>query len=367
MPSRGHAVNTALPTDFRKFLVVVIALVLLFGLPYLLQPIAQALLVIFAGILLAVFLDALVRLLEKVVAMPRSLALALVLLLIVGACAAFSYFAGPRIVEQTSEMVDRLPAAIDTVQQKIEDIPWIHKLLPIGQGQGQGGIPAGNELIGKVSGYFTKFFTTFFGIFANTVIILFTGIYLAFSPQVYTRSLVHLLPQNRRERGDEVLDSVGQVLRWWLVGRISSMTIVGVLTAIGLLIVGEPLALVLGLIAGLLSFIPFLGPILSALPAVIIAFSRGMNMALYVIIVFIVVQMIESNLLTPLIQRKAVMLPPAFLVVAQFLLAILVGFFGIFLATPLTVLITVLVQMLYVQDVLGDEVKILGDHGKGKR
>ena len=198
----------------------------------------------------------------------------------------------------------------------------------------------------------------------NTVIILFLGVYLAFDPGSYTRALVFLLPAERRQRGEEILGKIGHGLRWWLVGRFSSMTVVGVLTAVGLLIIGEPLALVLGLIAGLLSFIPFLGPVLSALPAILIGLSRSLSMAGWVILVYLVVQFFESNLITPLIQKRAVMLPPAFLVSAQFILGVLLGFFGILLATPLTVLLTIIFQMLYVEGMLGDKVQILGQHGE---
>jgi len=130
---------------------------------------------------------------------------------------------------------------------------------------------------------------------------------------------------------------------------------IGLLTWIGLSILGVPLALTLGLIAGLLSFIPNFGPIMSAVPAILLAFIDSPISALYVLILFIVVQLIESNLVTPLIERRTVELPPVLTIVAQLALTILFGAVGLILATPILAVVMVLVQTLYIQDVLGDK------------
>ncbi len=133
------------------------------------------------------------------------------------------------------------------------------------------------------------------------------------------------------------------------------MLFIGVLTWIGLSVIGVPLALTLGLIAGLFSFVPNFGPILSAVPAILLAFVDSPTSALYVLILFVVVQLIESNLVTPLIERRTVELPPVLTIFAQLALTILVGAVGLILATPILAVVMVLVQTIYIQDVLGDK------------
>ncbi|MDQ3179715.1 MAG: AI-2E family transporter, partial [Acidobacteriota bacterium] len=139
-----------------------------------------------------------------------------------------------------------------------------------------------------------------------------------------------------------------------LIGKVASMIFIGLLTWIGLYILGVPLSLTLGLIAGLLSFIPNFGPIFSAVPAILLGFIDSPIKALYVLILFIVVQIIESNVVTPMIERRTVELPPALTIVVQLALGILIGGLGLVLATPLLVVVMVLVQMVYIQDILGD-------------
>jgi len=139
------------------------------------------------------------------------------------------------------------------------------------------------------------------------------------------------------------------------------MLILGVLTTLGLWILGIPLALTLGIIAAVLSFIPNIGPIISAVPAILIALIESPSKALYVIFLYIGIQTVESYLITPIIQKKAVHLAPALLIAVQIMIGVLLGALGLLLATPLMVVIIVLVQMLYVQDTLGYDVTVLGE------
>jgi predicted PurR-regulated permease PerM len=155
-------------------------------------------------------------------------------------------------------------------------------------------------------------------------------------------------------------------LSWWLIGKGASMLFIGVLTWIGLSIIGVPLALTLGLIAGLFSFVPNFGPILSAVPAILLAFIDSPTKALYVLILFVAVQLIESNLVTPLIERRTVELPPVLTIFAQLALTILVGAVGLILATPILAVVMVLVQTIYIQDILGDEPENLTEDNQQK-
>lgn len=159
----------------------------------------------------------------------------------------------------------------------------------------------------------------------------------------------------------QVFESLGTALRWWLVGRAASMLVVGILTALGLWIAGVPVPLALALIAALMAFVPFLGPVLGAIPAVLVALVESPVKVLYVIIVFTFVQLLENYFITPLIQQRAVSMAPALLITVQIVMAILFGAMGVLLATPLAVVFIVLVQMLYIHDVLGDRIRLLGE------
>jgi predicted PurR-regulated permease PerM len=144
------------------------------------------------------------------------------------------------------------------------------------------------------------------------------------------------------------------------------MLVVGVLTTLGLWIVGVPLALALGVIAALFSFVPFIGPLFAFVPILLVASLEGNTMMIYALLVAIIVQVVESNVITPLIQKYAVSIPPAILLASQLILGILFGLAGLLLATPLALVLIILVQMLYVEDRLGEDVQVLGTaHAKG--
>jgi predicted PurR-regulated permease PerM len=192
------------------------------------------------------------------------------------------------------------------------------------------------------------------GAVGNVAIVVLLAIYLASEPRFYSEGFVRLFPIPRRQRVTEILHQVYETLRWWLIGKFGSMLFIGFLTWIGLSILGVPIALTLALLAGLLSFIPNFGPIISAVPALLIAFVDSPITAVYVLILYIGVQIIESNVVTPLIERETVELPPALTVVFQLGLGTLVGGLGLVLATPLLAMIVVVVQLAYLQDILGD-------------
>jgi predicted PurR-regulated permease PerM len=185
------------------------------------------------------------------------------------------------------------------------------------------------------------------------MIILAIGFYMAVAPRVYVEGVIHLVPVTRRGRAGEVLQALGRTLRWWLFGRWISMTVVGLLTTAGLWLLGVPLALTFGLLAALLTFIPYLGPIISAIPPMLLVLVQSPMQALYVVSLYLGVQGVESYLLTPLVQQRTVSVPPALTITAQVLLGLLLGTFGVILATPLIAVTLVLVKMLYIEDVLG--------------
>ena len=334
---------------------IAVALVLLVAVPYL----SRVFLIVFGGVLLAIMLDAPARALHRIAPIPRPASVVLVAIVLAAAIGVLGWTTGPSFGNQTEQLAERLPSDLAYVESGLRDHTWgrlLLQYLPSG-----GLVPAPSELVGHITGAFS----TTLGVLANAALVLVVGLYLALEPKLYRDGALRLLPPATRTRGRQVLGTLGRALRWWLVGRFSAMAVVGVLTGIGLMIVGMPLPLALGLIAGLLSFVPFLGPIFSAVPAVLIALGQGPMEPIYVLAVYVVVQFLESNFITPIIQERVIALPAAVLLVAQITMGAMFGLFGLLLATPLTVAAMVLVQMLYIEDVLGEHIHVAGDRGEG--
>jgi predicted PurR-regulated permease PerM len=341
----------------RVLLITVAVLSTLTVLALLAWRITHVLLVIFAAVLLAILLDGLARMLVRRLRLGHLTALGLGLMIVAAVLAGFGFLAGPQVSEQLGQLGERLPEAVAQIRATIEAQAWGRALLR--------NAPAPAELVaspGDVLGQISGVFSTALGTVVNLSIILIMGLYLAANPAVYLDGLRLLVPQNLRPRAEEVLGALGQALRWWLIGRISSMVAVGVLTGIGLWIIDMPLALALALTAGLFAFVPLVGPIISAVPAVLLGLLEDPVKAAYALGVYSGVQFLEGNFITPLIQKHTVSLPPAVLLTAQLLMGVLFGFLGVLLATPLAVTAIVLIQMLYVQDLLGSRVRVLGQH-----
>ena len=307
---------------------------------------------VFAAALLAIFLAGLAEVIEPYVPLGdglRVLLVSVILLAVVGGTIALL---SPSIAEQAQHLREELPKSAASVTSFIGQYGWgrtlIQQMPNVQEALGNISLSA---LLSGVGGVFTSTI----GALGNIAIVILLAIYLASEPRFYTEGFVRLFPIPRRQRVTEILHQVYESLRWWLIGKFGSMLFIGFLTWVGLSILGVPIALTLALLAGLLSFIPNFGPILSAIPALLIAFVDSPITAVYVLILYVVVQVVESNLVTPLIERETVELPPALTVVFQLGLGTLVGGLGLVLATPLLAMIVVVVQLVYLQDILGDK------------
>lgn len=346
--------TTAANHSTRRLLVALAVTAGLVVLVTLLPGLSHALLVVFAAILMAVFLDGLSRFPDRL-HLPHPLSLVAVSLLLLVVVIAFAIFIAPPVAEQIGQLGGRITQGMQRIKDWLERYP-LGELLLRTMPPPEQALPSASQVLGRL----TDVFSTALGAITNAILVLLIGFYLAFQAPLYSNSIVGLLPPRRRARGQEVLAALSHALRWWLIGRITAMVIVGVLTALALTFIDIPLALALGFIAGVLAFIPYLGPILSVIPAVLIALVESPASALYVIIIYAGVQFIESNFITPIVQQHAVNMPPATLLIAQFLMGVLFGLIGILLATPLAVVVIILTQMLYLEGVYGDDVKVLG-------
>jgi predicted PurR-regulated permease PerM len=256
----------------------------------------------------------------------------------------------PQISQQTQDLTATIPKAVTHFRAALEGHEFLRSILKQ--------LPSTEQLTKNIGLVFSGVFDAI----GNFAIILFVGVYLAVQPRIYIDGIVVLVPHGKRQRIREVMNEIGLTLGQWLTGKVISMVIVGVVTSVGLGLLGVPLALVLGILAGLLDFIPYLGPIMAGGPAVLIAFTESPTLGLYVILLFVAIQIVEGYLLLPLIERKTVSMPPALTILMQVLLGALFGLTGVALATPLTAVLAVLIAMLYVQDVLGDPVKTPAEH-----
>jgi predicted PurR-regulated permease PerM len=339
----------------RTLSAVAIAAVLVLGLA-LLWAVADVFLLIFAGVLVAVFLRGLSQWLSSHTRLSERWSLALVVLALVAAWAAGVALLGAQLVQQVTELAERGPQMLEQFRQQLEQSPLGRRIVEQATQSGQQGGDAGSAaapLAGMLA--------TTFGAIADVLIVLVVGLYLAVKPDLYINGVLRLVPIAKRPRAMEVLETIGYTLRWLLVGQVISMIVVGVFTSVGLMLLGVPLGLLFGVLAGLLEFVPTIGPLISAVPAVLFALTEDTSTALYVVLLFASIQLIEGNVLTPLVMQRTVELPPVLTIAALVILGSLFGFLGLLLATPLLATIMVLVKMLYVQDVLGDAIDVSGD------
>jgi predicted PurR-regulated permease PerM len=309
----------------------------------------------FAGILFAVFLTALSNWVQKRTGLAYGWSLALVLTALFLIAAGLSSLLADRLAKQIVDLMHKLPQSIAAVRDYIGAYPWGRSLLETVPNATNALTERGEfaRVTGLVSGVFD------FGV--AVLVIFFVGVFGAAQPALYRAGLLHLVPARGRPRMEEALDAVVYNLRWWLVGQVVLMIMMGITTALGLWLIGLPLALTLGVIAGILEMVPYLGPWISAVPAALIALLVGPWHLIMTLVLFLVLHIVEGYLLAPLVQRRAVHLPPALTLVAQVLLGELLGVLGLFVAAPLTVTVVVFVKLLYVQDTLGDdEVRVPG-------
>ncbi|MCG5242570.1 AI-2E family transporter [Azospirillum doebereinerae] len=299
--------------------------------------VADALLLIFTGVLFAILLQRLAGLVRRFTGLSQGWGLAVVLVALVALIGGGGFLLGQSVAsqvdqlrEQVTHAIGQLPAPIhDQLVEQGKQWPWMTRLQSVASGVA----------------YFI----------GDAIVVLFAAIYLAASPGVYRRGVVLLVPPRGHDRAREVLDVTGNALWRWLLGQMAAMAAVGVMTTAGLWLLGMPAAPALGMVAGILEFVPLIGPFLAAVPAVLIAFAQSPQDALWVAGLYLVIQQVEGNLITPLLQKSVVDLPPVVTIGAIAAGGVLFGLMGMFLATPLAVVALVMVNMLYIEDKLGEE------------
>ncbi|MBA4147744.1 MAG: AI-2E family transporter [Verrucomicrobia bacterium] len=313
-----------------------------------LRQAVPVLLLLFAGALIALALRFISDTVSRFTRIPPLWSLTIVLLLLfVGTGFGIAY-AMPAMWEQMKELGQGLQNASQFVEDKMNQTEagkWIANR-----------IPPSDEMAEKVPWMgIANIFGTTFGSIAAFLLTLTIGIFLAYNPGLYISGFLRLIPKEKRNRTSQIISELGNTLRWWMVGQLISMLILAVTTWAMLWILGVPLALVLGLITGLLTFIPYLGPLIALIPILLIAFVESPSLALWVLGLYMVIQNMEASVIMPIVFQKTVHLPPALTLIAQVLLGGMLGFVGIVLATPLMAAGLVVVKMVYVEDVIRDD------------
>lgn len=328
---------------------------------------------------------------------PRGIGAGLIVLTFLGALVGLGFLVAPKIQEQAGQLRAAVPEALD----KVEGWMGRHKdgllgqMLPLDTAKPTEQTPApaaqaggrsdstpdtppaqaesrpSDKLsklpdslsgqLGAVTRYLFSFLSSTVSVIAGVLLILFLSIYIGAAPDLYRNGLLHLVPQRARPRAEQVLTAVSITLRRWLLTQLIAMGVIGVVTFIVLSLLHVRAALALAILAGLFEFIPMLGPILSGVPAVAMGFLDSPQKALFVLIAYVAIQFFENHLLIPMLMKEGVDLPPVLTLIGLALMGLVFGFLGMLVAVPFLAAVMVAVKLLYVEDVMGDEVKTVLD------
>jgi predicted PurR-regulated permease PerM len=315
---------------------------------FLLWVLGHVLLLVFASILLAVALHGGTAPMSRLTGWPHFLCLGLIVVSVLAVLGGAVYFGGSRLAEQSSQLWDQLLTTAATGAEWLRQYEWGRAVVDgntaedIAENGGQLLRGVGSVVVSLV------------GVMAGLLIAMVAALYFAISPQLYIDGFLRLLPKARRHRAAEILTAIGQSLRYWLLAQGVAMLLIMVTSFIGLMIIGVPMASLLALIAGITNFVPYIGPIIGFVPALLVALGNSPEMALWVTVLFAGIQFLEGNIIEPIVQRRITHLPPVLTILSQTVMGTLFGVLGVVLATPMLAAGLIGVRMWYVEDVLGD-------------
>ena len=317
-----------------------------------LWQLSGVLLLAFAAILVAIGFRSIADPVQRYTPLGDGAALAVAVLVVAAFIAGFLFLLGAQVAGQLRELTEQIPQLLASVGDRfgIEGLDEsvaarLQRFL------------ASDSTVMNIAG----FTLTVLDVGTAAGLVFAAGIFVAAQPRTYRRGSLLLWPKRMRSEVAEAVDRAGTALRYWLVGQFVAMAIVGAISTIGLLLLGVPSALALGFIAAVTDFVPLVGPIFGAVPAVLVAFSISPWLALWVIGLYAVIQVVEGNVVQPVVQSQAVNLPPAITLFALVAAGVLFGPLGVILATPLTVVALVATKVLYVRHTLGEDVDVPGE------
>lgn len=325
---------------------------------------SATLLLLFSGILFGVFLIALSNQLGRLVPLGQVIRLVLVCIFLTGLFSTVIYLGGATIAQQAQALNTTLRSQIDNVKAFAEshgvdtsvfnfnavarssDAESTNAQKP----SGLPNLPSASTIASGTSAIVTqtwRIVSALFDVFGNIFVIVLLGLLLAAQPQLYRNGALAFAPRRYKNMAASLLDDTGETLRRWLLGQLMTMGALFIITWIGLSIIGIPGALVLGFIVGLLSFIPNVGAVIAGALIVLASLGSGLPAVAGAFGIYLLVQFLEGNILTPLIQRQAIDIPPATLFGAQIFLGFLFGLWGLALALPMIAVIKVALKHIY--------------------
>jgi predicted PurR-regulated permease PerM len=332
----------------RALIVVAVAAVAL-----LLWQLRIVLVLLFGAIVMGTVFRAIAEPLSKHLRLPDGVAVLISVLLIVGILSGVGWMLGQQIAAQTDALTQTLPRALEQVDQWLGQYGLSHPFETwLAQLHSSGG-----TLVSR----FGSWLTTASSALANFLIVFFGGVFLASEPRFYRIGAIKLIPEAKRAVFAQAMDESEHALRLWLKGELIAMLIIGTMTGAGLWLLGVQSWLVLGILAGFFEFVPFAGPILSAIPGILIALVQSPELALWTTLMYVFVQHSEAYLIQPVIQQYAVDVPAVVLLFSLLAFAVLFGPIGILFAAPLAVVSYVLVKRLYVIETLDTPTPIPGE------
>lgn len=331
-PARGAALPNiyVLLRAVAAIVAVVLAVWLLGGL----------VMVVFASVLLGTILNGLAHQCQRLVPVPHWAALAFVVLVILALLVTLGIVAGPALSEQAHQLRDALVGQSQAIQTRLNNTQWGQFILSHVP-QSLGG-DSDKSLPGLPTGFASSVFgviASVVGLFGTVAVVAIAAIYFAASPETYVNGALRLVTPAHRGKVRDLSRAGGAALWAWSIGQALDMLVVGTLCGLGLYFIGVPLAMVLGVVAGLTNFVPYIGAIGGAIPAVIIAFSVGPTAGIETLVLYLAVQGFEGNVLAPLIQNRTVNLPPGLTILSQTAFGSILGLPGLIFATPLTALL----------------------------
>jgi predicted PurR-regulated permease PerM len=302
---------------------------------------SKVLYLIFAGLLLAIALHSFASWLERHTPLNHKYSYTVALLATIGAATAVGLVIAPRTISETSKIAATIPGALAQARGYLDRWGWGRHLVHTVK-NGMNGQAASSQLTGFALGAMHAA--------EDLVIVLVVAFFGALNPREYRDSLIRLLPSEYRSRAQEAAGDVVYTLRWWIAGQLVPMVVLGAGSMLGLSLLHVPLAFTLGLITGVMIFIPYIGALLSEIPAVLVGLTVSPRTALYVLILYLGVHIVEGYLLTPFVQKRAVRLPPLLTILSQLLMWEIGGLAGVLVATPLAAVGLVLVKTLYLHE-----------------
>jgi predicted PurR-regulated permease PerM len=281
--------------------------------------------------------------LKRWLRLPEILALLLSGIAVLAVVGGAGYLSGTRVADEMQDVIARVSAASASLRVDLQGSEFGDFLLEHMSG-------TSISVTGALSG-FLKLSSSFL---EAVIIMVISGIYLAAQPHLYREGLIRLFPPRSQTRTAEIFDGIGEALRLWLLGQLFEMVLIGALSTFAVWIIGVPSPLALGLIAAIGEFIPYLGPILAGIPAILVAMTKSPQAALWTFLAYLVIHQIEGQVVTPLIQRHMVLIPPAVMLLGIVTITYLFGLIAIIFAAPMAVVIFAAVNLIYMRDTLGE-------------